>query len=669
MPTPITTDDLRLVANTIRGLSMDGVQSAKSGHPGMPMGMADVAAVLWLKYLEHCPTQTDWPNRDRFVLSAGHGAMLLYSLLHLSGYALPLDELRRFRQWKSLTPGHPEYGHTPGVETTSGPLGQGCGNAVGMALAECMLAERFNAGDFSPVDHYTYAIASDGDMMEGISHEAFSLAGHLGLNKLIVFYDYNHITIEGATDLAYSEDVKRRFQGYNWNVLDIDAHDFGQIEKALRKARRFVERPTLILCRSHIGYGSPNKQDTASCHGEPLGEDEVRASKRNLGLPEDQSFYVPAHVRKLFDARLKSLKRRAARWAREFTRYAEAHPEKADLWRRHWEDEIPDDLAARLPVFDTETPIATRAASAKVIQALAAALPQLVGGSADLAPSTKTLIENGGSVAAGSFGGRNLHFGIREHGMGAIINGMLLHGGLRVFGATFFVFADYCRPPIRLAALMKLPAVYVFTHDSFCVGEDGPTHQPIEQLASLRAMPNLVCLRPADATETCAAWVVALKRKDGPTALLLTRQNLAIIDRSKHPAADNVERGAYTLWQSRDGDPEVLLIASGSEVEMALQAGKQLAGENAVRVVSMPSWELFEAQPAEYRASVIPGTCRVKLAIEAGSPMGWERYVGPNGRTLTLSDFGASAPYKELQKLFGFNAETIVATVREMQGR
>ena len=661
-------DDLVAAANTIRGLSMDGVQKANSGHPGLPMGMADVAAVLWLKHLIHCPTDTAWPNRDRFVLSGGHGSMLLYSLLHLSGYDLPLSELQQFRQADSRTPGHPEYGETPGVETTTGPLGQGCGNAVGMALAERMLAERFNIPEFEPVDHYTYAICGDGDLMEGLSHEAFALAGHLGLNKLVVFYDSNRITIEGSTELAYCDDVKKRFQAYNWNVLDIDAHDFDAIDRSIRKARREKNRPTVVICRSHIGQGSPNKHDTASAHGEPLGVDEVRASKLNLGLPEDQDFYVSGQVCQLFGSRLKSLKRKASKWHRQFKAYAAANPEKATLWKQHAEDIMPENIEEALPAFDPETSIATRSASGKIIQSLAQALPQLVGGAADLAPSTKTLITDSSSIAAGRFSGQNLHFGVREHGMAAIMNGMLLHGGFRVFGATFFSFVDYCRPSVRLAAIMKIPAIYVFTHDSFYVGEDGPTHQPVEQLASLRCIPNVTVLRPADATETGQAWLSALENRTGPTALLLTRQNLPIIDRSLFPPASAVAAGAYTLWQSGDGQPDLLVLASGSEVALALKSAKFLAGQLNIRIVSMPSWELFEKQPESYRNEVLPPSCRSRLAIEAGTEMGWKRYIGESGRTLTLNSFGASAPYKALEEKYGFTVSNVVAVIREMVG-
>ncbi|MBN1556646.1 MAG: transketolase [Lentisphaerae bacterium] len=668
MPEKPTADDLRLVADTLRGLAMDGTQSAKSGHPGMPMGMADVAAVLWLRYLNHCPDRPDWPGRDRFVLSAGHGSMLLYGLLHLSGYDLPLDELRRFRQWNSRTPGHPEYGETPGVETTTGPLGQGCGNAVGMALAERMLAARFNTPDFQPADHMTYVIASDGDMMEGLSHEAFSLAGHLGLSNLVVFYDYNHITIEGATDLAYSDDVKRRFQGYHWNVLEIDAHDVEQVDKAVRKARREKTRPTLVICRAHIGYKSPNKQDSAAAHGEPLGEDEVRAVKEVMGFPPDQAFYVPERVRALFDARRRTLKRRAAAWDRKFRAYADAAPDRAAAWTAFHENRLPEDLAARLPNFDPGTPVATRNASGKVIQALADAVPQLVGGSADLAPSTKTLIDGSADIGPGAFEGRNFRFGIREHAMAAMLNGIMLHGGFRAFGATFFVFADYCRPSLRLACIMKLPVIYVFTHDSFNVGEDGPTHEPVEQLASLRAMPNMTCIRPSDATETAAAWLAALRNTTGPTALLLTRQKLDVIDRSRYPSADGLARGAYILWESGAGAPELILIASGSEVGMTLRAAEQLAAETGrrIRVVSMPSWELFDAQPADYRERVLPAACRARLAVEAGVRQGWDAYLGPEGRMLAMTRYGASAPYAVLQKEFGFTAENIAAEARRL---
>jgi transketolase len=660
MSSALALEDLVLTANTIRGLAMDGVEKAKSGHPGMPMGMADVAAVLFLKHLDHNPCDPSWANRDRFVLSGGHGSMLLYSLLHLSGYALPIDELKQFRQWNSKTPGHPEHGLTPGVETTTGPLGQGCGNAVGMALAERMLAARFNTPDFSPVEHRTFVFCGDGDLMEGLSHEAFSLAGHLALNKLVAFYDSNHITIEGSTDLAYTDNVKKRFQGYNWNVLDVDAHDYAAIDKVIRRALREKARPTLIVCRSHIAQGSPNKHDTAGAHGEPLGDEEVKASKRDLGLDENQSFQVPQRVYDLFAARRAALERKAARWEKAFQKYAVALPDKAAEWRVFFEDRIPENLASALPAFDPAKPVATRVASGQVLQALAKAVPQLVGGAADLAPSTKTLLDGAGHVNHGQFGGRNLHFGVREHAMAAVMNGMALHGGLRVYGSTFFVFLDYCRPAVRLAAIMDLPVIYVFTHDSFYVGEDGPTHEPVEHLASLRCIPHMSVIRPSDATETAAAWATALRNKKGPTALLLTRHNLPVLDRAVYPPASLVEKGAYTLWQSAEGAPDLILIASGSEVELALRAGKAMAAGKRVRVVSMPSWDLFERQPRDYRDSVLPPACRARVAIEAGVSMGWEKYIGDCGATVCMNRFGASAPYKALAENFGFTVESVV---------
>ncbi len=666
MSTKPTVDELRLVATTIRGLAMDGVQKAKSGHPGMPMGMADVATVLWLNHLKQCPSRPDWADRDRFVLSGGHGSMLLYSLLHLAGYALPLDELTRFRQWGSLTPGHPENHLTPGVETTTGPLGQGIANAVGMALAERMLAARFNTADYAPVDHHTYVFCGDGDMMEGLSHEALSLAGHLKLNKLVLFYDDNSITIEGKTSLAYSDDARKRLQSYGFNVIAIDAHDYDQIEKAIRKAGRSKDKPTAIICTSHIGFGSPNKVDTSAVHGEPLGDEEVALTKAAIGLPADQPFYVPQAAYDLFQKQAARMKRKANQWLRLHAAHGKANPEFAAQWDAFYNDVIPEDLEAQLPVFAAGTADATRSSSGKVIQALAKALPQFVGGSADLAPSTKTLISGGGSVAPGDFAGRNLHFGVREHAMAGLMNGIALHGGLRVFGATFFVFVDYCRPSVRLASIMHLPVIYVFTHDSFYVGEDGPTHEPVEQLASLRCMPGITVIRPSDPTETAAAWATAIRNKRGPTALLLTRQNLNVIDRTRYPAAANLAKGGYVLCQTGEGIPDVILLASGSEVELALEAAEALRGACVIRVVSMPSWELFEQQPASYRAEVLPVECRRRMAIEAGVPMGWERYIGAEGETLCLAHFGASAPYKVLAEQFGFTTANVVARVRAM---
>ena len=658
---------LNLVANTIRGLAMDGVQKANSGHPGMPMGMADVATVLFLKHLNHCPSQPLWANRDRFVLSGGHGSMLLYSMLHLTGYDLPLDELKQFRQWGSKTPGRPEYGHTVGVEATSGPLGQGCGMATGMAIAERMLAARFNAGAFAPVDHMTYVFCGDGDMMEGISHEAFSLAGHLGLNKLVVFYDSNRITIEGDTDLAYSDDVRKRFVGYKWNVLEIDGHNYDEIEKAIVAAKAEKDRPTLVITRTHIAHGSPHLHDSHKAHGEPLGVDEVKATKKALGMPEDQEFYVPAEVRDVFAARARELETKVAAWDADFKKFAAAYPEQAKLWDACQKQALPADIEKLMPVFDK--PEATRVSSGKVMQKLAKALPWFVGGAADLAPSTKTFLDGYASVLPGKFEGRNLHFGIRELGMSALLNGMQLHGGFRVFGATFFVFSDYCRPTIRVAALMNLPTVYVFTHDSFHGGEDGPTHEPIEQMASWRCMPNVSVIRPADPTEAAAAWLAAMKNTTGPTLLLMTRQNLPVLDRTVYPAASNLEKGAYTLWQSGSGTPDLILIGTGSEVSLALDAAKELAKEGTnVRVVSMPSWDLFEKQGADYKAQVLPSDCKKRLAVEAGCSMGWSKYIGCKGRTVCVDHFGASAPAKVIAEKFGYTTANVVKVAKEVLG-
>jgi transketolase len=664
----LTEEQFQSAATTIRGLAIDGIQSANSGHPGMPMGMADVAAVLWLKHLNHCPSDAAWSNRDRFVLSGGHGSMLIYSLLHLAGYPLPKEELGQFRQLGSLTPGHPEVGHTTGIETTTGPLGQGIANAAGMALAEKMLGERFNSEAYAPVDHWTYAFCGDGDMMEGISHEAFSLAGHLNLNKLVVFYDFNEITIEGKTELAYSDDVKKRCQSYGFNVIDIDGHDFAQIDRAIRKAKRSTEKPTLVICRTTIGQGSPNKAGTASAHGEPLGNDEVALTKQNIGLPADAFFHVSDAVYELFETRARSLKRKANKWKRELKAFKADNPEFATTWDTFENNVIPENLAEAAPQFEVGTSMATRAASGKAIQKMCEAIPQLVGGSADLSPSTKTLINDADSVLPGQYGGRNFHFGIREHGMAAIMNGMAVHGGLRVFGATFFVFVDYLRPALRLAALMQLPVIYVFTHDSFYVGEDGPTHQPVEQIASLRCIPGMTTIRPSDPTETAAAWVTALKKTDGPVAMLFTRQNLDVIDRTKYAPASELEKGAYVLMQTGEGTPDVTLIATGSEVALALKAAETLADEANIRVVSMPSWELFEAQSDEYKASVISSACPKRLVIEAAARMGWDRYMGNEGDIICMTGFGASGPYQELEKKFGFTIENVIAKTRALLG-
>ena len=654
------TDLDQLCVNTIRTLVIDGVQKANSGHPGMPMGAADIAFVLWTQFLKHSPANPDWPDRDRFVLSPGHGSMLLYSLLHLTGYDLPLAELKQFRQWGSLTPGHPEFRHTPGVETTTGPLGQGLANGVGMALAEQMLAARFNRPNYPIVNHYTYGIVSDGDLMEGISHEAASLAGHLELGKLIYLYDDNEISIEGSTDLTFTEDIRARFNSYNWHVAEVDGHDRAAVAAAIREAQAETERPSLIIAHTQIGFGSPNKQGTAGVHGSPLGADEIRLTKIKMGWPLEPTFYIPQEALTFFRQAEPSGLAADTEWRALFERYAAEYPELAAEWAHANSGTLPDRWERALPQFSgVDGSIATRAASGQVMEAIAPVLPTLVGGSADLHPSTKTYLKTYSDVQPGDFGGRNIHFGVREHGMGGILNGMALHGGWRPYGSTFLVFADYMRPSIRLAALMKLPVIYVFTHDSIAVGEDGPTHQPVEQIASLRIIPDLVTIRPADAKETAAAWRVALHRVNGPTALVLTRQKLPVLD---GPAA--VERGAYVVQDAPN--PAVVLVASGSEVHVALQA-RELLQEGGVqaRVVSMPSWELFAAQAESYRQSVLPPTLP-QVAIEAGISMGWERWVGRSGKIVCINSFGASAPYEINMEKFGFTAENVAAQARTL---
>ncbi len=659
--------DLNLVANTIRGLAMDGVQAANSGHPGMPMGMADVASVLWTKYLKHNPENPAWPDRDRFVLSAGHGSMLIYSLLHLAGYDLPIEELMQFRQWDSKTAGHPEFGHTVGVETTTGPLGQGCANAVGMTIAERMLADRYNSDAHKIVDHYTYVIASEGEFEEGVSHEVFSLAGNHGLGKLILFYDQNFISIEGDTHITYTDDVRMRMEAYGWQVQEIDGHNHAEIGAAIEAAQAETEKPSVIICNTKIGFGSPNKEGGHEVHGAPLGEEEVLLTKKNLGIPEEK-FYVPQEVRDIFAARVEEMKQVEAEWNAEFAAFAQANPEQALAWDMAQKGELPP-LDGKLDLFEAGSSMATRSSSGKVINVLAKEIPYLVGGSADLAPSNNTYMAGLGDIGKDSFAARNFHFGVRELGMGGIMNGVQLHGGFRIFGGTFLVFADFVRPAARLAALMGVPVIYVFTHDSFCVGEDGPTHQPIETVASLRMIHNITVIRPADATEVAAAWVAALENKSGPTALCLTRQNLPTLDRSVYPAADSLKKGAYTLWQSGDGVPELLMIATGSEVEMTLSAAQKLGEEGTnVRVVSMPSWELFEKQDATYQESVLPDACTKRISVEAGTGFGWERYVGRHGKTISKNDFGASGPFKVLQEKFGFTAENIYARAKELLG-
>ena len=659
--------DLKLAANTIRGLAMDSVQAANSGHPGMPMGMADVGAVLWLHYLKHNPENPQWADRDRFILSAGHGSMLIYSLLHLSGYDLPIKELQDFRQWGSKTPGHPEFGHTAGVETTTGPLGQGCSNAVGMAIAERMLAARFNTETGKIVDHYTYVIASEGEFEEGVSHEVFSLAGNHGLGRLIVFYDQNFISIEGDTHVTYTDDVQKRMEAYDWHVQEIDGHNHAEIAAAIEAAQSETEKPSVIICNTTIGFGSPNKAGTGDVHGAPLGEEEVLLTKQNLGISPEK-FIVPLEVRDLFATRLEALKKMEAAWTETYTNWTAANPALSEEWNKAMAGVIPD-LTGKLPEFEAGASMATRSASGKVIQVLAKEIPSLVGGSADLGPSNNTYMNGLGDVGNNAFEGRNFRFGVRELGMTAIMNGIQLHGGFRVFGGTFLVFADFMRPAIRLAALMRVPAIYVLTHDSFCVGEDGPTHQPIETCASLRTIHNMTVIRPADATETVEAWKAALNNKTGPTALLLTRQNLSILDRTVLPSAELVSKGAYTLWQSGEGAPELLMLATGSEVEMTLAAAQKLGEEGRnVRVVSMPSWELFEKQDAAYQESVIPEACTKRMSVEAGTSFGWDRYVGRSGVKISKDDFGASAPFKVLLEKFGFTAENIHEKAKALLG-
>ena len=653
----------KLCVNTIKTLAIDGVQKANSGHPGAPMGLAPIAYVLWTKFLKHNPSNPEWPDRDRFVLSAGHASMLLYSLLHLTGYDLPLEELKQFRQWKSRTPGHPEYGLTAGVETTTGPLGQGISNSVGMAIAERWLAEYFNRPGYPIVDHYTYVIASDGDMMEGISGEAASVAGHLRLSRLIVFYDDNHISIEGSTDLTFTEDVRRRYESYGWHVQSIgDDDELEAVSAAILAAQEEKDRPSLIAVRTHIADGSPNMHDNAEAHGAPLGEEEILLTKKNLGWPSEEPFHIPEEALANFRKAVSSGKDLEAKWKKLFEAYSKEYPELAKELKMFINRELPEGWGKALPVFSPDDgAIATRSASGKVLNAIASHIPNLVGGSADLAPSTKTFLDKYESIGGNNFGGRNLHFGVREHSMGAIVNGMTLHKGLIPYGATFLVFSDYMRPTLRLAAIMEIPSIFVFTHDSIGVGEDGPTHQPVEHVAALRVIPNLVAIRPADANETAAAWRVALESKDRPVALALTRQNLPILDQAEFPSAEGLARGAYVLRDPEDGSPDLILMASGSEVSLALEAEKQLKEKGVkARVVSMPSWELFDEQDEAYRNEVLPPSVTARLAIEAGSTQGWHRYVGSAGDVIGLDRFGASAPGKVVYEKFGFSVENIV---------
>jgi transketolase len=670
-PTALSPAQLdQLCINTIRFLAVDGVQKANSGHPGMPMGAAPMAYVLWTRFLKHNPAQPAWPNRDRFVLSAGHGSMLLYSLLHLTGYDMPMEELKQFRQWGSKTPGHPEHWLIPGIETTTGPLGQGFGNGVGMAIAQKYLAAHFNRPGHEIVDYNVYAIAGDGCLMEGVSSEAASMAGHMQLDNLIYFYDDNHISIEGSTELAFTEDRGKRFEAYGWFVQKVaDGNDLDAIDAAIRAAQAERGRPSIIMVRTHIGYGSPNKHDTGEAHGSPLGVEEVKLTKENLGWPVEPAFLVPDDARAHFHQAAAKGQEAEAKWQTKLAAYRQAYPDLAAEWDRFTKGELPAGWQAKIPTFSpTDKPIATRSASGKVLNAISPVLPTLLGGSADLAPSTNTLIKGEKDFAPGSYDGRNFHFGVREHAMGAALNGMAL-SGLIPYGATFFVFSDYLRPSLRLAAMMGAHAIFVFTHDSVFLGEDGPTHEPIEHLAACRAIPRLCSIRPADANETCAAWRVAIERK-GAVALMLSRQVLPIIDRTKYASADGLEKGAYILADAKGKTPELILIATGSEVAPTLEAYEKLSAEGvAARVVSMPSWDLFETQPQSYKDEVLPPNVTARLAVEAGVTFGWERYVGPKGAIHGINRFGASAPYKVIAEKLGFTGAHITELAHEVLGR
>jgi transketolase len=658
----------QLCVDAVRVLAMDAVQQADSGHPGTAMALAPLAWVLWQRHLRVDPADPAWPDRDRFVLSCGHACMLMYAALYLSGFDLSLEDIKQFRQWDSRTPGHVEHGVTPGVEATTGPLGQGLGNAVGMAIAEAHLAALFNRPGHAIVDHYTYFICSDGDLMEGISHEAASLAGHLKLGKLIGCYDDNHITIDGDTALAFSDDTAKRFEAYGWHVQKVpDGNDLGGIDVALQRAREVTDRPSLILLRTHIAYGSPHKQDSAEAHGAPLGVEEVKLTKEHLGWPTLDPFVVPDPV----VARWRTLRERGAalhaEWRARWEAYRAAFPELAAELDRRLAGTLPDGWDAQLPTFDAAKRLATRASSGKVLNAIAPTLPELRGGSADLTGSNKTQISGAGNLAAAHYGERYIHFGIREHGMGAILNGLAYHGGFIPFGGTFLIFSDYMRPAMRLAALAGLKVVYVFTHDSIGLGEDGPTHQSVEQLASLRAIPNMTVIRPADATEVVEAWRAAIRHRGGPVALVLSRQDLTTIDRSKYGPATGLHQGGYVLADAPGGRPRIILLATGSEVEIACAAHERLVREGvAARVVSMPCLELFAAQPREYRDEVLPPAMPLRIAIEAAAPQPWYRWVGDRGRIMGIERFGASAPYQRIYQEFGLTADRLVQEAKAL---
>lgn len=656
------------VVNTIRFLSADAIQKANSGHPGLPMGVAAMAFALWDLHLRFNPRNPKWPGRDRFILSGGHGSMLLYSLLYLFGYDLSLDELKDFRQWESRTPGHPEYGMTPGVEVTTGPLGQGFGNGVGMAIAAEHLAATYNRPGHDVVDHYIYAIVTDGDLMEGVASEAASLAGHLGLGRLIYLYDDNRISIDGSTDITFTEDRVARFGAYNWHVQTVsDGNDVEAISGAIQRAKTDA-RPSLIVARTHIGYGLPTRQDTAKAHGEPPGDEELDGAKLKLGWPLSPRFLVPEDVLKYTHQAVDRGEQVEAEWNARMDAYRNAYPELAEEMERRLNGELPQLWDGGLPEFPADIKgMATRAASGKVLNALAGRIPELIGGSADLAPSNKTWIDGSPSFQPDSYHGRNFHFGVREHGMGAALNGMSVHGGIIPYGGTFLVFSDYMRPAIRLSALSHYPVIWVFTHDSIGLGEDGPTHQPVEQLASLRAVPNLVVMRPSDANEVVEAWKVAVVRRDGPTALVFSRQGVPTLDREVFAPASGLQRGAYVLTDLGDGKPELILMASGSEVGLIVEAGLRLANEGLnLRLISFPSWELFIAQDREYRNSVLLPDVKARLSVEAGVGQGWARWVGDQGTVMSIERFGASAPSKTLYQNYGITVEDIISRARDL---
>ncbi|MCM3570405.1 transketolase [Neobacillus mesonae] len=656
----------QLAINTIRTLSIDSIEKANSGHPGITMGAAPMAYALWAKEMNHNPVNPKWVNRDRFVLSAGHGSALLYSLLHLFGYDVSIEDLKNFRQWGSKTPGHPEFGHTAGVDATTGPLGQGIAMAVGMAMAERHLAETYNKDDFNVIDHYTFSLCGDGDLMEGVSAEAASLAGHLKLGRLVVLYDSNDISLDGDLHLSFSESVENRFKAYGWQVIRVeDGNDIEAVQKAIAEAKAETERPTLIEVKTTIGFGSPNKSGSSACHGAPLGAEEVKLVKASYEWETEEPFFVPEEVKAHFNHFAAAGQEKEQAWNELFNAYKAAYPELAAQLECAISGKLPENWQENLPAFESGGKMATRASSGKVINAAAKVLPQLVGGSADLAGSNKTLISSEKNFALDGYAARNIWFGVREFAMGAALNGMALHGGVKVFGATFFVFSDYVRPAIRLAALMKLPVTYVFTHDSIAVGEDGPTHQPIEQLAALRAMPGISVIRPADAKETAAAWRLALESQDHPTALVLTRQDLPTLDVDQDQVFEGVKKGAYVVSPA-NGEAEGLLIATGSEVSLAIEAQAELEKEGLhVSVVSMPSWDLFEQQSAEYKESVIPRNVRARVAIELGSSFGWREYIGEYGEKITIDHFGASAPANKLLQEYGYTVENVVRTFKQ----